>query len=82
MHLRPDLVQGTAPAEWPAFPHALLVRDKRRCWPGGVWGDPGPATPEKGRRLTEIAVDRLVELIGALEAHREGDGGAAPSRQP
>lgn len=81
MHLRPDLVQGTAPAEWPVFPHALLVRDKRRYWPGGVWGDPGPATPEKGRRLTEIAVDRLVELIVALEAHREGDGGAAPARQ-
>jgi creatinine amidohydrolase len=82
MHLRPDLVQGTAPAEWPTFPHALLVRDKRRYWPGGVWGDPGRATPEKGRRLTEIAVDRLVELIGQLEAHREDGGAPAPAGQP
>lgn len=72
MFLRPELVQGTAPAEWPTFPHALLVRDKRRYWPGGVWGDPGRATPEKGQRLTEIAVARLVELIRELEAHGEG----------
>jgi creatinine amidohydrolase len=71
LHLRPALVQGTSPAEWPSFPHALLVRDKLRCWPGGVWGDPGKATAEKGRRLVELAVERVVALLGELE---EGEG--------
>ena len=32
------------PAESPHFPEqGILVRDKRECWPGGVWGDPGKA---------------------------------------
>jgi creatinine amidohydrolase len=75
MHLRPELVQGTAPAEWPTFPHARLVRDKRRYWPGGVWGDPGKATPEKGRRLVEIAAERVAALVRELEAADGDDGG-------
>jgi len=72
MHLRPELVQGGAPAEWPSFPHARLVRDKVRFWPGGVWGDPGRATPEKGRRLTELAAERVAALIRELESAPEG----------
>src|SRR4030042_1371540 len=40
----PQLVQGTAPAEWPNFPKYILVRDKRRYWPGGAGGAPFPAT--------------------------------------
>ena len=44
----PDLVRGTAPEEWPRFPKYVLVRDKRRYWPGGVWGNPAPATGRPG----------------------------------
>jgi len=77
MALRPGLVDGTAPAEWPRFPHALLVRDKVAHWPGGVWGDPGKATPGKGRRLVELAAARLVELVRELETWP--DGPAAPA---
>jgi creatinine amidohydrolase len=78
LHLRPELVKGTSPAEWPSFPHARLVRDKRRHWRGGVWGDPAQASAEKGRQLTELAVGRVIELIRELEDYRETDGRGAP----
>jgi len=74
MFLRPELVKGTSPAEWPVFPEARLVRDKRRHWRGGVWGDPAQASAEKGRQLTEIAVGRVIELIEELADHRETTG--------
>ncbi len=77
MFLRPELVKGTSPAEWPDIPDARLVRDKRRHWRGGVWGDPSKASVEKGRRLTEIAVERVAELIRELEDYRETTGDAA-----
>lgn len=37
MHSHPQLVQGSSPAEYPSFPTGVLVRDKRKYWPGGVW---------------------------------------------
>ena len=56
-----------------------LVRDKRRHWRGGVWGNPALASPEKGRQLTEVAVGRVIELIRELEDYRETPGaGACP----
>jgi creatinine amidohydrolase len=62
----PHLVEGTAPAEWPTFPKYVLVRDKRRHWPGGVWGDPGPATVAQGEAILQAEVERLVELLDFL----------------
>ena len=67
MHSHPELVKGTALAEFPSFPEGLLVRDKRRYWPGGVWGDPSKATPEKGALLERLVVSRVVELVRLLE---------------
>jgi len=46
------------------------VRDKRRYWPGGVWGDPSKATPEKGAKLEELVVAKVVELVKVLEEGR------------
>ena len=63
----PHLVKGSAPAERPSFPKYLLVRDKTSFWPGGVWGDPGAASPEKGEKILELEARRLAEIIGALE---------------
>ena len=63
----PHLVQGTAPAEWPSFPKHLLVRDKRRYWPGGVWGDPGQATKEQGEAILEAEVEQLQMVIEKIE---------------
>jgi creatinine amidohydrolase len=67
LHSHPHLVTGSAPREFPSFPTGILVRDKRRYWPGGVWGDPGKATAEKGAKLEELVVSRLVALVQELE---------------
>ncbi len=64
----PELVKGAAPAEWPSFPKYILVRDKRRYWPGGVWGDPSPATASQGEAILEAEARRLEEVISRLEA--------------
>ena len=63
----PHLVQGTAPAEWPTFPKYILVRDKKRFWPGGVWGDPAQATAAQGEEILQAEVRRLGQVIAALE---------------
>jgi creatinine amidohydrolase len=70
MHSHPQLVQGSSPAEYPSFPTGILVREKRRYWPGGVWGDPSKATPEKGAKLEELVVAKVVELVKVLEEAR------------
>ena len=67
LHSHPHLVKGTARCEFPSFPAGILVRDKRRYWPGGVWGDPGKATAEKGALLEDLVVRKLIELIQILE---------------
>jgi creatinine amidohydrolase len=64
----PDLVRGTAPEEWPRFPKYVLVRDKRRYWPGGVWGNPGPATAAQGEAILLAETDRLSKIISELES--------------
>jgi creatinine amidohydrolase len=63
----PDLVRGTAPEEWPRFPKYVLVRDKRRYWPGGVWGNPAPATAAQGEAILAAEADRLSKVINELE---------------
>ncbi|MCG6918525.1 MAG: creatininase family protein [Deltaproteobacteria bacterium] len=66
LHLRPHLVGKARPREWPRFPEHLLVRDKLRYWPGGVWGDASQASKGKGRKLFELSVAALVRLIKDL----------------
>ena len=63
----PHLVKGTAPEEWPGFPKYILVRDKRRYWPGGVWGDPTQATAAQGEEILRAEVRRLLQVIATLE---------------
>jgi len=63
----PHLVQGRAPAEWPSFPKYILIREKRRYWPGGVWGDPGAATPAQGEEILEAEAERLAQIIAVLK---------------
>jgi creatinine amidohydrolase len=63
----PELVRGTAAPEWPAFPKFILSRKKRKFWPGGVWGDPGAGTREKGEKILQYEVNFLVEIVQALE---------------
>lgn len=70
MHSHPHLVQGTAPEEYPTFPVGVLVRDKRRYWPGGVWGNPSKATADKGSKIEELVARKVVELVKTLEERR------------
>jgi len=69
--IRPELVKGRAPREYPAFPRPILVRDKRKYWPGGVWGDPSKASRDKGGKMVDLAVDEVIGLIKKLESHEE-----------
>jgi len=62
----PHLVEGSAPAEWPTFPKYVLVRDKRRHWPGGVWGDPSAATAAQGEAILQAEAERLAGVLDFL----------------
>jgi len=62
----PGLVRGRAPAEWPNFPKYRLVRDKRRYWPGGVWGDPAAAGAAQGDEILAAEALRLSQLLDEL----------------
>ncbi len=65
--LRPELVKGRSKEEYPSFPKPLVVRDKLRYWPGGVWGNPTKADSEKGEKVIELILDRLIEILDMLE---------------
>ncbi len=71
LHSHPHLVKGSAAREFPSFPAGILVRDKRRFWPGGVWGDPGKASAEKGARLEELVLGALEWMVDELENWEE-----------
>lgn len=70
MQSHPHLVKGGAEEEYPTFPVGILVRDKRSYWPGGVWGNPSLATAEKGAKIEELVVKKLLELVKVLEDGR------------
>ncbi|WP_298038420.1 creatininase family protein [uncultured Desulfuromonas sp.] len=71
LHSHPHLVKGRAEREFPSFPNGILVRDKRKYWPGGVWGDPTKASAEKGARIEEVVLDALNRLVEKLENWQE-----------
>ncbi len=64
--LRPAWVDGTAEEEYPSFPRHIIVRDKLRYWPGGVWGDPAKASPAKGKRILEEETENLISVMERL----------------
>lgn len=71
LHLYPHLVKGTGQREFPNFPPGIIVRNKRKFWANGVWGDPTKATPEKGCRINELVVRKLVEFIESFNNFTE-----------
>ena len=71
MHSHPQLVTGTGEREFPKFPLGILVRNKRKYWENGVWGDPTKATAEKGQKIEALVVNKVVELAKALENFEE-----------
>lgn len=71
LHSHPQLVKGTSNREFPEFPEGILVRDKQKYWPNGVWGDPGKASAGKGEKLERLVVQALVELVEQIERWQE-----------
>lgn len=71
MHSHPQLVKGRGAKEFPGFPQGILVRNKRKFWPNGVWGDPTKASAEKGKKLENLVVRKIVELVNTIEAFQE-----------
>jgi creatinine amidohydrolase len=57
--------------EYPDFTEGILARNKRKFWPNGVWGDPTKASVEKGKKLEELVVKEIVELILKMEKFEE-----------
>ncbi len=72
MHSHPHLVKGTGKKEYPDFPLGILVRNKRKYWHGGVWGDPTKASAEKGKRLNDLIIEKIVCLVTEIENFDEG----------
>jgi creatinine amidohydrolase len=68
---RPHLVKDGASEDYPNFPRHILVRNKRKFWPSGVWGDPTKASSEKGVKIETIVVNALDRLVSGLEAFDE-----------
>jgi creatinine amidohydrolase len=65
--LRPFQVKGEGKEEYPSFPKPILVKDKLKCWPGGVWGDPVKASLAKGKDIFNLEAFFLTELIDNIE---------------
>jgi len=71
MYLYPHLVKGTSAREFPCFPKGILVRDKRKYWSNGVWGDPSKASVEKGKLIHDLVAKKLAEHVLFLESFTE-----------
>ena len=71
LHSKPHLVKGLGESSYPQIPHYFLVRDKRKYWPTGVWGNPKKATAEKGKKVFDIAVDKIINLTREIENFQE-----------
>lgn len=78
LYLWPELVKGTAAEAYPTFPRFVLVRDKLSHWPSGVWGHPGKASADKGRRILAAEAQALAQVLADLETR----AGAAPPPAP
>lgn len=71
LYSHPHLVKGEGEPEYPSFPMGILVRNKRKYWPGGVWGDPTKASAEKGAAIERLVVDALELFVEKLEHWQE-----------
>lgn len=67
MYLRPESVKGSANREFPNFPKFIIARNKKKFWPGGVWGDPTLSSREKGKSILLEEAKILIKLIEKLE---------------
>lgn len=67
LSLAPGLVKGRSKEEYPKLPKPLVVKDKLKYWRGGVWGNPGKATREKGEEAIRLIVNKIIDIIDMIE---------------
>lgn len=70
LYCAPHLAKGKAAEEYPKIPKALVVKDKLKHWPGGVWGNPEKASPEKGKKALKLMADSITEVIERVEKYK------------
>jgi creatinine amidohydrolase len=61
----PGLVKGRSPAGTNDIPPYAVVDDPRKYW-SGVTGDPSKASKTLGKKLDDLVIDGLVELVDEL----------------
>jgi len=67
LSLSPRLVKGRSPEEYPHIPKPFTVKDKRKYWPGGVWGNPQRASAGKGERALKLITDKIIQILDKIE---------------
>jgi len=65
--LRPELVKGRSKEEYPSFPKPMVVKEKLKYWPGGVWGNPEKASREKGEQVIALILEKIIDIINMIE---------------
>lgn len=70
LYLSPELVKGRAPEEYPKITKPFSVKDKVKCWPGGVWGNPQKASAEKGKKAINLIADKIAEILEDVERRK------------
>jgi creatinine amidohydrolase len=68
MVIRPDLVKGKPVKHFPKRPQFLILKRVRHLMGNGIMGNPEPATPEKGKRFFQTAVDGVMGALDELES--------------
>ena len=68
MVIRPDLVKGSPDGNFPRRPRFMIMKDVRHLMGSGIMGNPRPASPEKGRRYFQMAVDGVKAALEELES--------------
>ena len=63
MSLAPELVGELPEPDFPKFPKPFLVKDTRKYWKSGVWGNPKKASKQKGDKMVDILVNNLIDLV-------------------
>jgi len=67
LFLAPELVKGSSKEEYPKLPAPFVVKNKFRYWSGGVWGNPKKATKEKGEKIFDLIVNKIIDIIDMME---------------
>ena len=68
LYLRPQWVKESPKEDYPHFPKFLLVKEKRKYWPSGIWGNPQAASKEKGEYLFHYLVEKLIKIVKMLDS--------------